>query len=351
MRTVGVVCLALVLACGAAFGDAIYTNEYDTVQLAEPNVSYSGSTIAIGNTATEAFLPAATGDLGNMPAADWTYAIDFESQTPATPSGPGDVSRLRIGMWIPAASAYVLMEWECNTTGVWHIRGVGLAAFPTVDFDGTSGALSIRLRRTSNVVYFEYIRHGVDGAWQSMGTLDLTSTPLGDISGNTDFGLLYRADRASEAAHTFLVDEISVTGSVTDVNDADDNGVADAEESGADPDGDGIINSLEDVLGTDRYDDDTDNDGVDDGDEVMYNGNPDYDPYNPVSDTGTDLNVLEPDTDDDGVNDGAELSAGTDPLDDTDFPIAAPVAGLVSLAVLGAAVVASGGLYARRRTK
>lgn len=66
-----------------------------------------------------------------------------------------------------------------------------------------------------------------------------------------------------------------------------------------DRDFDGISNCTErNVLGTSQRDPDTDDDDVDDGDEVV---------------DGTD--PLDADTDDDGVNDGGEEELGTDPQD------------------------------------
>jgi hypothetical protein len=64
-----------------------------------------------------------------------------------------------------------------------------------------------------------------------------------------------------------------------------------------DPDGDGLTNAEEEVLGTDPDALDSDGDGVDDGSEV---------------DAG--LDPLNPDTDGDGLNDGDEFTAGTDPF-------------------------------------
>ena len=71
----------------------------------------------------------------------------------------------------------------------------------------------------------------------------------------------------------------------------------------ADPDEDGLSNAEEVDLGTDPYDADSDDDGLDDGIEVH--------------ETGTE--PTDADTDGDGLLDGAEVEAGTDPLDpDTD---------------------------------
>jgi len=69
---------------------------------------------------------------------------------------------------------------------------------------------------------------------------------------------------------------------------------------GVDTDGD---------LDPDATDPDDDNDGLDDSDEIA--GPDGWDPTDP----------LDADSDDDGHNDGAEVSAGTDPNDDTSFPV------------------------------
>lgn len=86
------------------------------------------------------------------------------------------------------------------------------------------------------------------------------------------------------------------------------------DDAAADPDDDGLSNAQEATLGTDPNDPDTDNDGIDDGDEV---GN------DAILNLG-DTNPLDADSDDDGIADGAELlgadgmpntSDETDPLD------------------------------------
>ena len=77
----------------------------------------------------------------------------------------------------------------------------------------------------------------------------------------------------------------------------------------ADTDGDGIIDVIEDRIGTDPTDADSDDDGIEDGDE------PDFD-----QDTDGDglINALDPDSDNDGLFDGTEV--GNDcSLPDTDL--------------------------------
>ncbi|MEK6775749.1 MAG: thrombospondin type 3 repeat-containing protein [bacterium] len=74
----------------------------------------------------------------------------------------------------------------------------------------------------------------------------------------------------------------------------------------------------------DACDTDDDNDGLTDQEEKCYDNYCDtYNPYDPITGTGTDLNYTNPDTDDDGVDDGREIAMGTSPLtksdeDDTD---------------------------------
>jgi uncharacterized repeat protein (TIGR01451 family) len=104
-----------------------------------------------------------------------------------------------------------------------------------------------------------------------------------------------------------------------------------------DRDDDGLTNDEEDDLGTNPDDPDTDDDGINDGDEV--NGDPPSDPLNPcdpnpnagacdrdndglTNDEEDDLgtNPDDPDTDDDGINDGDEVNGNppSDPLDPCD---------------------------------
>ncbi len=84
-----------------------------------------------------------------------------------------------------------------------------------------------------------------------------------------------------------------------------------------DRDGDGLPDDLEEQLGTDPDDPDTDGDGINDGDEV--NGSGPLDPFAPTD-------PIDIDTDDDGISDGDEVTnsgplgtGATDPNDeDTD---------------------------------
>jgi RHS repeat-associated protein len=101
--------------------------------------------------------------------------------------------------------------------------------------------------------------------------------------------------------------------------------------AGLDSDSDGLADYVEGLLGTDPNDPDSDDDGLNDGDEVnTYKTNP-LDPDSD-GDSLTDgneanshsTNPTKIDTDGDFFGDGLELEAGTDPLDPNDFPPGPP---------------------------
>jgi len=87
---------------------------------------------------------------------------------------------------------------------------------------------------------------------------------------------------------------------------------------GTDFDGDGLTDKQEYMLlpvDTHPRRIDSDADGPTDLTEVLWNGSPDFDPFNPITNpTGTDLDPHNPDTDLDGIDDGIEVNIGTDPL-------------------------------------
>ncbi|WP_161629773.1 RHS repeat protein [Desulfogranum japonicum] len=84
-----------------------------------------------------------------------------------------------------------------------------------------------------------------------------------------------------------------------------------------DSDGDSITDRDErDTYGTSPYAADTDQDGIDDGEELTYWG----DAWNADSDVDGVINLLDQDADNDGITDGLEKEAGTDPADVTSIP-------------------------------
>lgn len=117
--------------------------------------------------------------------------------------------------------------------------------------------------------------------------------------------------------------------------DTDGDGIPDAIEGVGDIDGDGIPNFL---------DVDGDNDGLSDHQEVMLDGNPEYNPYDSVNNpNGTDGDINNPDTNGNGRPDGVDFTEGN-PVVPT--PKTLPLAGGLGLAVLAATIVAAA---ARRR--
>lgn len=109
-----------------------------------------------------------------------------------------------------------------------------------------------------------------------------------------------------------------------------------------DRDGDGLVDAVERILGTNSYLEDTDEDGVPDGMELRLGLSPrrtysaggrhrnttishdgrldsDGDGLTNADECLRGLNPLSPDTDGDGVDDGTELGNGADPTDRTDY--------------------------------
>lgn len=92
-----------------------------------------------------------------------------------------------------------------------------------------------------------------------------------------------------------------------------------------DRDGDGLSDEMEGLLGTNPLSQDSDYDGILDGQEYDYWQNRSQDennenlaPDGDIDDDG-EPNILDSDSDNDGMSDGDELEAGTDPADpDTD---------------------------------
>lgn len=105
-----------------------------------------------------------------------------------------------------------------------------------------------------------------------------------------------------------------------------------------DADSDGLADAVEQAVGSDYYDADTDDDGATDGFEAGYDGDPSsYDPYNALSNpSGGDLDLLEADTDGDGMSDGQELAYGSEPLNPLStahLPVGSPLALALAMAL------------------
>ncbi|WP_437297178.1 hypothetical protein [Sorangium sp. So ce426] len=123
-----------------------------------------------------------------------------------------------------------------------------------------------------------------------------------------------RPDGDAGATKTDPLDADTDDGGVPDgQEDVNLNGVVDAGETDpnvgeddgtpADSDGDGLIDAIEDELGTDPNDADSDDDGVIDGDEPNFSDDHDGDGL---------VNALDPDSDGDGLFDGTELGLPCD---------------------------------------
>ena len=128
--------------------------------------------------------------------------------------------------------------------------------------------------------------------------VDITDTTDTDGDGLTDpLEDFYGTDKTKpDTDEDELSDfvEINVLSLDALSNDSDNDGILDGDE---DTDEDEIINKTEITNGTDPASNDTDVDGLTDKEEETYNTNP-----------------LNADTDDDGVSDGKEIELGTDPL-------------------------------------
>ncbi len=139
---------------------------------------------------------------------------------------------------------------------------------------------------------------GLPDGWEAREGLD----PLG-----ADFGFNAAGDPDGDGLTNL---EEYILGTAPRRADTDGDGLSDYAEValGTDPvdpdtDGDGLLDGEETTLGTDPLNPDTDHDGLFDGDEAALHG----------------TDPLDPDCDDDSLDDGVEAWLGTDPLDaDTD---------------------------------
>lgn len=116
-----------------------------------------------------------------------------------------------------------------------------------------------------------------------------------------------------------------------------------------DADSDGFRDALEQSNGTDYYSADSDNDGVCDGYEAGYDGDPTtYNPFDAIANpTGPDLNAKKADTDGDGLTDLQEILAGSDPREPYDTA-QLPASGTAAIAALAALLLGAGLCLIRR---
>jgi hypothetical protein len=136
----------------------------------------------------------------------------------------------------------------------------------------------------------------------------------------------------------WAVDDIMVTGTTGDIGPTD-------------LDGDGLTYDEEVGLGTDPWDPDTDGDRASDYDEVWYDGNGAYDPYDPdTNPTGTDLDANEADTDGDGMSDGLELIFGGNPIDENDTPVV-PSSSFLGFGLLALGLMIGGWILLKLRKR
>jgi hypothetical protein len=169
-----------------------------------------------------------------------------------------------------------------------------------------------------------------DVSTQTLGTLYISSNPAIATVSSTGLvtalkhGSVLITARNEGASATF---QINVNTIVSTVGDGipDDWKIAhgfdpnDPSVAGQDPDGDGLTNLQEFLLGTDPRNPDTDGDGVSDGEEVKRGTNPlnadtDGDGLTDAEEIRLGTNPLNPDTDGDGIPDGIEVKLGLNPL-------------------------------------
>lgn len=171
-------------------------------------------------------------------------------------------------------------------------------------YDGTNNTANIYLNGQRDGGPFTQTAPNGSGNLILGGRNGGTETYLGDV----DDVAVWRS-----VLSTTHIQQLAAGASPTGVTltDADNDGMPDSWETdntvsdpNDDPDIDQLTNLQEYVNGTDPRDDDTDDDGLKDGDEINTHG----------------TNPLIADTDGDGLNDGDEITAGTNPKNtDSDF--------------------------------
>ncbi len=197
--------------------------------------------------------------------------------------------------------------------------------FTSPDFNASSNVNMFNHTGLMNDTSYYYIVRAQDNSENEENNTNIAST--------TTYAETEAEDPDNDGLPSDWEDEYNQTDNLLDpgMNDTDSDGVPDGDE---DPDEDGLTNEEEYQYGTDPNNPDTDGDSMPDGWEAGNELNP-LDPNDADDDNdndgltneqeyqyGTDPN--NPDTDGDGISDGDEVANGTNPLDSNDPPKEVP---------------------------
>lgn len=184
----------------------------------------------------------------------------------------------------------------------------------------------VSLRDSINTAFFSLpgaLPPGLYRAAMLAEVRDWAGNPMG-ADYTWTFRIFSQADRDADGVPDDLEE---LLGMDPDNSDSDGDGLPDGRE---DNDRDGLVNAAEALLDLDALNPDTDGDGIKDGDE---DEDGDYLTNSVEIELGTDPLLW--DSDGDGWNDEAEGSAGSDPLDPTSIPFQLVVSQPVLSTVLG----------------
>lgn len=303
MKVFAVVFLTMMLACGAAFaGTATYTGSGDDVLISGLGITYNpnGFSVTMGD---EIVLPTDTGTITGVTPGPFTYTIMFDSPitfdyhlTPTPEAG-----RLVLKWTILPATLHSL-HWEpYMVVDDWTVLpesdspDAGDPVIPTL--------AGMRIVNDGTTVEYEYTINGTDWITHPT-TLNVGDLPAGDY----EFGLWWGA---SPVTIWDYVDLLELSGPyIPNVNN----------EATLDSDGDGLTDDVETDTGI----------------------------YVSPTNTGTDPN--DPDTDDDGVNDGLEVLWGSDPNNPADT-VLLPAVNYTGMVLLASALAVVGIALVLRRRK